>query len=95
MGTDQVTQLETPRLAVYPNPSVDGRYNLSLPGRLTGAISFVLVSPTGATLKEGKLMLFKAQQILQLDFSREMRTSGTYYLKLQGKNMQHTLKLMR
>ncbi|MDB5268627.1 MAG: hypothetical protein JWP58_1667 [Hymenobacter sp.] len=81
--------LATPQ--AYPNPTGDGRLWVLLPDDFQGPVAYSLVSVLGATLASGQLT--SAAQ--PLDFSREITTSGLYYLLLNGRNQRAQIKLIR
>ena len=79
--------------AAYPNPSVDGRFRLRLPGEFVGGdVRYRLVSVLGATLATGTL---SAGAVPRLDFSHEMLATGLYYLLLETQQHTAQLKLLR
>jgi hypothetical protein len=84
-----------PRLTLYPNPTSDGRLQVQLPGEVQGSLSYLLLSAVGRKLAEGTVNLNKAGTLLEFDFSRQLRASGLYYLKLEGVTGQQTFKIMR
>ncbi|MBC6989261.1 malectin domain-containing carbohydrate-binding protein [Hymenobacter sp. BT491] len=81
--------------AVYPNPSDNGRFRLSLPEAFQGEVSYTLVSAVGATLGTGKLTPAASGTLLELDFSQQMPANGIYYLHINGQKAQAHLKLIR
>jgi hypothetical protein len=83
------------KLMPFPNPSFDGRFQVLLPEAVTGEIAYELVSASGARLTKGNLQLSKLESVLQFDFSRQMQHTGLYYLRLEGAQLKHRLKLMR
>ncbi|HEY4109095.1 malectin domain-containing carbohydrate-binding protein [Puia sp.] len=80
---------------VYPNPSRDGWFKVMTTMQFHADAEFILMSSSGATLKRGKLPPQVPGTAMWLDFSREMRASGVYYLRLMDKNRLTVLKLMR
>ncbi|GAB2867598.1 beta strand repeat-containing protein [Hymenobacter ruber] len=76
---------------VYPNPTDDGRLWVALPDDVEGPVAYSLVSVLGAKLASGQL----TGTVQPLDFSREITTSGLYYLLLKGRNQRAQIKLVR
>lgn len=88
---------EEPVLAsakAYPNPVSKGCFNVLLPLKLDGEVSYTLMSLSGNRLTGGKLSLRKPASALAFDFSLEMISSGLYYLKLEAKNYKVAMQLI-
>ncbi|WP_164891012.1 hypothetical protein [Botryobacter ruber] len=49
----------------------------------------------GEKLTEGTLDLASAGNLLQLDFSAHTRSTGLYYLRIEGANVRQVLRIMR
>jgi hypothetical protein len=90
---------ESPRLAsvatAYPNPTADGRFRIALPQAVEGELTYELTTITGLRVAKGALQFTHPETILELDFSRQMSASGMYYLRLEGKNLKHQLRVVR
>jgi Malectin domain len=79
----------------YPNPSRDGRFNVTLPWEIQGPVVYTLYSSSGAVVKKGQLSFTKSRAVLGFDFSQEMHTPGLYHLHLTNKGKMTVLKLIR
>ncbi len=79
----------------FPNPNTNGIYRILLPAGFEGDVSFSLVSLSGNTLRDGKLLVKKPVNMLTFDFSKEMMASGLYYLNLESKEQKILVKLIR
>ncbi|MBH8559912.1 InlB B-repeat-containing protein [Hymenobacter negativus] len=75
----------------YPNPTGDGRLWVLLPSDFEGPVAYSLVSVLGAKLASGQL----TEATQPLNFSRELITSGLYYLLLEGRKQRAQIKLIR
>ncbi|MBH8569783.1 InlB B-repeat-containing protein [Microvirga sp. STS02] len=75
----------------YPNPTGDGRLWVHLPDDFQRPVAYSLVSVLGAKLASGQL----TEATQPLNFSRELTTSGLYYLLLEGRKQRAQIKLIR
>jgi hypothetical protein len=82
-------------LMPFPNPTNDGRFQVTLPEAVEGELSYELITITGVSLAKGKRQLNQSASILDFDFSGQMQTAGMYFLKLEGNNLKTQLKLLR
>ncbi|MDB5268491.1 MAG: Delta-60 repeat protein/Por secretion system C-terminal sorting [Hymenobacter sp.] len=82
------------RVQAYPNPSATGRFTLVLPEGVQGAVTYSLVSALGQQVGTGRLPATPGAAVA-LDFCRQMRSSGIYYLLLSGTQGQARLRLAR
>ena len=80
---------------LYPNPSPDGRFKLRLPAAFQQGVSYTLLSVLGSKLAAGKLTPEEAAAVVELNLSRQMPTTGVYYLHLQSSKQSVYLKLLR
>jgi hypothetical protein len=80
---------------LYPNPTYDGHIKVQLPKAVKGKITYTLVSSGGQKVAAGTITLNIPTSLLAFDFSRELRTNGVYFLRLEGANGKEVLKLMR
>jgi hypothetical protein len=80
---------------LYPNPTMDGRLKVQLPGKLQGPLRYSLLSSVGRKLTEGTVNLKDAGNLLEFDFSRQFRNPGLYYLRIEGANVHQVFKIMR
>ena len=90
-----ITKINFNTLSAYPNPGNNGHYTVSLSKQVEGKIFYTLLSLTGTRMSGGTLLLQKPTSLLNFDFSREMSSSGIYFLQLEGKDMKGQIKLMR
>ena len=79
----------------YPNPNSTGHYTILFPKQMDGQVSYNLLSLSGTRLSGGTLLLKKPTSSVDFDFSRQMNSSGVYYLQLDGKQLKGQIKLMR
>jgi hypothetical protein len=80
---------------LYPNPTMDGRLKVQLPGKLQGPLHYSLLSSVGRKLTEGTVNLKDAGNLLEFDFSRQFRNPGLYYLRIEGANVHQVFKIIR
>jgi hypothetical protein len=78
----------------FPNPSNNAQFSI-IPGNLYGAIDYNLYTASGALLKRGYLNRTPLSSVLFMDFSREMKAEGVYYLHLVSKGRKVVLKLIK
>jgi hypothetical protein len=92
---DNVLNQGFPR--AYPNPSVNGMFNITLPSTMSDQVSYDLLSASGVLLKKGVLPAAgrRGRRTLPLDFSREAMKAGMYMLQLTGSEQKAALKLLR
>jgi hypothetical protein len=84
------------QLNVYPNPSITGRFTISLPHEYKGEVSYSLVSMFGKKVAGGKLVLKEPTSTVNFDFSHQLISSGVYYLIMEGKGLKKlSAKLMK
>jgi hypothetical protein len=83
-----------PGLALFPNPTFDGRLQVQLPGAVQGPVHYRLLSAVGSKLVEGTVNLKHAGALLQFDFSRQLRFPGLYYLGIEDNNGQQVFKIL-
>jgi N-acetylneuraminic acid mutarotase len=76
----------------YPNPH-EGRFTVMLPEKFEGEVSFMLISLSGTKLAGGKLLLRHPESTLTFDFSKEMISSGLYYLFLENRECKAFAKV--
>jgi hypothetical protein len=81
--------------AVFPNPSRSGLFTISRPEAFAGEVTYTLVSAIGARLATGRVDLANPTTVLELDFSRQMPSTGVYYLHLENNKTKAVFKLMR
>lgn len=93
--TAQLEAVNIEGVKVFPNPSRNAYYNLLLPKNVQGEVLYKLFSSLGVQLTQGKLMLPKAGSPIDLNFSTTIRSSGIYYLHLNGKNVKTVTKLIK
>ena len=79
----------------YPNPVLDGRFQVLLPEAFAGEISYTLLSALGARLATGHLTTGALAPTLAFDFSRALGSPGLYYLRLQSPGKQAAIRLVR
>jgi hypothetical protein len=84
-----------PQLTLYPNPNPNGHLQVRLAGEAQGRLSYSLVSSIGRKLAEGTFNLTKSTNLLEFDFSHQIRAAGVYYLRLRGTNVHQVFKIMR
>ena len=92
---EAINQFYANTFKIYPNPNATGNYTVALPKPVEGNVSYTLVTTQGTRLAGGMLILTKPTSSLHFNFSREIMSSGEYYLILQGKDMKGQIKLMR
>jgi hypothetical protein len=90
---EQVLDAAQTGLALYPNPTPDGRLQVQLTSPVQGPVRYSLLSSVGGKLAEGTVT--DAASLLVFDFSRQLRTSGLYYLMLDGANVHQVFRIMR
>ncbi|WP_054411855.1 PKD domain-containing protein [Hymenobacter sp. DG25A] len=96
LTTKAATAPSAAGISVYPNPSADGRFNIGLTEPLQGEVTYTLLSPLGARIATGRLLLAAPTATLFLNFSHEMPAVGMYYLQLEsGRKLKTQLKLLR
>ncbi len=86
---------ESKFLKIYPNPTVNGQFTLTLPQEVSGEVSYKLISATGATLTQGKLLANQPTAVLHFNFSEQMQQAGMYYLQVQGSRLHEWIKIVR
>jgi hypothetical protein len=84
-----------PRPTLYPNPNTDGRLQVQLAGQVQGRVRYSLLSSVGRELAEGTVNLANAGNLLEFDFSRQLRSTGLYYLRIEEANGYQVFKIMR
>jgi hypothetical protein len=82
------------RIAAYPNPTRDGQVQVALSPEWAGALTYSLLSGSGALLRHGQLGEVPPGA-LTFDFGPQMVQTGLYYLRLAGEKGQLTFKLMK
>lgn len=93
--TREVNQRALPENGVvYPNPSGDGRFKVSLSKEVQGEIAYSLFTLSGSELKKGTLSLIKPTSVLEFNFSQQMQKDGMYYLQLNDKGEKSVFKLV-
>ncbi|QMU28767.1 InlB B-repeat-containing protein [Adhaeribacter radiodurans] len=83
------------QVIAYPTPTPFGQLQVKLSKPIKGNLNYFLVSATGAKLAAGHLSLNQPSSELSFDFSRQMKVSGVYYLRLEGEKVRANVKLMR
>jgi len=94
--TDEMEQTNTLlHLAAYPMPTPFGHIQVKLNKEISGNLTYLLVSATGAKLASGNFSLAQPSSVVPFDFSRQMKVTGVYYLRLEGEKIKANIKLMR
>jgi large repetitive protein len=86
---------ENIQLSVFPNPSSDGIFNVKMPGDMQGVIDYRLLSVSGTTVDQGKVMNNQSSGFLRFEFGNHVMQKGLYILELKQNNKRHLLKLMK
>jgi hypothetical protein len=81
-------------IRVYPNPSGNGQFAI-IPGKMLGLVDYSLYSASGTLLKTGRYNRTPLNPVLYADFSKEMISTGIYYLHLKTKDKKTVLKLIK
>jgi hypothetical protein len=92
---EQVEPVANTLFAAFPNPSRSGRFTISHAEAFAGEVIYTLVSVIGTRLAAGSVELAHPAAVLELDFSRQMPTTGVYYLHLENNKTKVVFKLMR
>ena len=89
------SRIATTSAGAYPNPSVEGRFWVTLPVEFRDKVAYTLVSVLGTRLAEGEMSLTLTASSLEFDFSHEMSSAGLYFLLLRSQGKQATVRLVR
>jgi hypothetical protein len=94
-GLAPATGVNIGSMKVYPNPSRDGRYKITVPENLSGTINYKLASESGAILANGKKVILNGSAVIDFDFSREATRQGAYFLEIIVGKEKKVFKLLR
>ncbi|MBK0403372.1 PKD domain-containing protein [Adhaeribacter sp. BT258] len=91
----QATLAGSQQMSLYPNPTPDGRLQIQLSDQIQGSVHFSLYSAVGYTLTNGTMEKKHETNLIEFDFSPQIRTAGIYYLLLQSSNSYRLFKVVR
>jgi len=82
------------QLTAYPNPSATGVWDVVFSEALRGAIIYELFTVNGSKLTTGTQFLPSPTNTLHLDFSKAVRASGLYFLRINVGQQKRIVKIV-
>lgn len=91
-GVDDISPKRTSGLHAYPNPSADGRFNISLDGKCGSSIDFIVYDAFGRLVLNQTVSNDCRSSLFEVNLTGQAK--GIYLLVAQGKDFKSSQRLI-